>query len=355
MNDKSSELRQWVDQQWPELAVNDFALRAEFDGYSDRAPGWQALHGDAGFRRYFRLASDPPLLAVYAPPASEDSQKFMDIARHLRRHGVLTPAIAAADPAQGFLLIEDLGSQLLLDELNEQTVDDLYKDALGSLLILQQVPVRPLNLPIYDQALLRKELELFSDWFVEKLLGYALSVAELGMLEQWFTQLEASALDQPRVLVHRDYHSRNLVYRPGGPPGVIDFQDAVVGPFTYDLVSLLRDCYIEWPVEKVRTWALRYRTAAYETGVTIPCSEQQFMQWFDWMGLQRHIKVLGIFARLSLRDGKHGYLQDLPLVLHYTLEVAAAYTEGQDFAQWLTEKLLPLIKEQPWYKESAGA
>lgn len=349
MSDKSSELRQWVEHQWPELAINDFSMRADFDVQRDRAPSWQALHGDAGFRRYFRLASEPPLLAVYAPPESENSRLFIDIARHLRRHGVLTPAIAAADIDKGFLLIEDLGAGLLLDELDDSNVEDLYKSALSALLLMQGVSPAPLNLPVYDQALLRKEMQLFDEWFVEKLLQRRLNVVEKHMLSTWYSALEESALDQPRVLVHRDYHSRNLIFRRGGPPGVIDFQDAVVGPFTYDLVSLLRDCYIEWPAEDVRRWALNYRTAAYEAGVIIPCSEAQFMQWFDWMGLQRHIKVLGIFARLSLRDQKHGYLQDLPLVIDYTLSIASQYPEGQLFAEWFATELLPLAQKQPWF------
>src|SRR5690606_37772452 len=143
-----------------------------------------------------------------------------------------------------------------------------------------------------------------------------------------------SALEQPQVLVHRDFHSRNLIYRPDGPPGVIDFQDAVVGPVTYDLVSLLRDCYIRWPHEQVRRWTLGYAGVAQQAGILQAVSEAQFLRWFDWMGLQRHIKVLGIFARLSLRDHKHGYLNDLPLVIDYTLEVARLYSEGSEFVAW---------------------
>src|SRR5690606_11962641 len=195
---------------------------------------------------------------------------------------------------------------------------------------MQRSPPEELGLPVYDRHRLRAEMDLFSEWFAPRLLGYEPTVADLHMLDRWFTQLENSALEQPKVFVHRDYHSRNLVYRTGGPPGVIDFQDAVTGPITYDLVSLLRDCYIRWPEARVRRWAMSYANIAMQCGVLPLVSEERFLRWFDWMGLQRHIKVLGIFARLSLRDHKHGYLNDLPLVICYTLEVAKRYEEGAE-------------------------
>lgn len=351
MTDISAQLRQWVDEQWPNLMLNDFALKPEFHNPDDRAPGWQALHGDAGFRRYFRLTSEPPLLAVYAPPATEDTSAFIRIARHLRHHGVLAPAIAAVDEAQGFLLIEDLGPTLMLTELNEHSVEGLYAEALSCLLQLQQCPHEGLGLPSYNAERLRAEMQLFCDWFAVELLGYDLSVAERNTLEHWFAELEASALAQPQVIVHRDFHSRNLIYRAEGPPGVIDFQDAVVGPFTYDLVSLLRDCYVSWPEDRVRRWALTYASIAIQAEVIPACSEMQLLKWFDWMGLQRHIKVLGIFARLSLRDGKHGYLGDLPQVLKYTLSVARRYPEAEGFVALIETKLMPLIRQQPWFVE----
>jgi len=180
-------------------------------------------------------------------------------------------------------------------------------------------------------------------------LKYDLSGEEQQLIDNTFQFLTEQALAQPQVLVHRDYHSRNLMVREGEAPGVIDFQDALWGPVTYDLVSLLRDCYIRWSPEKVQQWVLGYGNMAYELGIIPATSGEQFMQWFDTIGLQRHIKVLGIFARLSLRDGKHSYLDDLPLVMRYTLEVAAEYQETQAFAQWFEDKLLPIIQSQSWY------
>lgn len=353
MSSTIDELRQWVDAQWPHLSLNDFTLRPDFHTAGMVAPEWQALAGDAGFRRYFRLASEPQLLAVLSPPATEPNEVFLKLARHLRRHGVLTPAVAAVDLERGFFLLEDFGPNLLLSQLHDDSVEGLYAEAMHCLLRMQQCPTEGLDLPPYDRERLRREMELFSEWFAPRLLGYELSAEERAMLDRWFTRLENSALEQPQVFVHRDYHSRNLVYRPGGPPGVIDFQDAVTGPVTYDLVSLLRDCYIRWPDARVRRWAMSYANIGMESGVLPQVSEERFMRWFDWMGLQRHIKVLGIFARLSLRDGKHGYLNDLPLVIRYTLEVARRYEEGEEFADWFAAKLQPRIERQSWWRPAA--
>lgn len=350
MTGNSDALRAWVDVQWPQLKLNDFMLRSDFHLPADSAPEWQALHGDAGFRSYYRLASEPPLLAVFAPPATENCQSFVRIARHLRRYGVLAPAIAASDLERGFMLIEDLGPSLLLSELNRDSADGLYAEALTTLLQMQQSPVADLELPAYSRQSLLDEMALFHQWFITQLLGYEPSVSDMHMLESWYAQLEESALAQPQVFVHRDFHSRNLIYRSDGPPGVIDFQDAVVGPITYDLVSLLRDCYIQWPPERVRRWAVSYANIAVQAGVLPTVTEQQFMRWFDLMGLQRHIKVLGVFARLSLRDNKHGYLHDLPMVIDYTLSVARQYPEGEAFVAWFERTLMPLVQAQSWYK-----
>jgi N-acetylmuramate 1-kinase len=339
-----------VDSQWSHLQLNDFTLRPEFHMPGDKAPEWQALHGDAGFRSYYRLTSEPSLLAVYAPPVSENSENFVRIAQHLRRSGVLAPAIAACDLARGFMLIEDLGPTLLRAELNSHSVDTLYSEALKALLQMQLSPVDDLGLPAYSAQLLRNEMALFHQWFVPQLLGYTVTVAEMHMLEAWYAFLEESALAQPQVFVHRDFHSRNLIYRADGPPGVIDFQDAVVGPITYDLVSLLRDCYIQWPLDRVRKWALAYAKIAMKAHLMPAVADDQFNRWFDLMGLQRHIKVLGIFARLSLRDHKHGYLDDLPLVIDYTLSVARQYPQGEAFVRWFERALMPLIQEQTWYR-----
>ncbi len=354
MREYSQRLRHWVDEQWPTLNRNDFGLNPEFHRPGDRAPEWQALTGDAGFRRYFRLTSTPALLAVYAPPESEDMTAFIDIAHHLRASGVLVPAIAAFDKAQGFMLIEDLGSSLLYNELSFDSVDTLYADALTSLLQIQLTSVDEQVFPPYSSVKLLDEMHLFREWFVTKLLGYKLSDSESLMLKEWFALLVQSALEQPQVVVHRDYHSRNLIFRENDQPGVIDFQDAVVGPITYDLVSLLRDCYIQWPESRVKAWALSYFRLSVEAGLMKPVDDTIFLQWFDWMGLQRHIKVLGVFARLSLRDNKHGYLSDLPLVIEYILQVSKNYPQARPFLSWFEQALMPLIQKQPWHTLSGA-
>lgn len=349
MTEFSALLRQWVDDQWPNLNLKEFVLNPCSYSPDDKAPEWDRLSGDAGFRRYFRLFSKPSMLAVYAPPSTEDMDAFINIGQHLRRHGVLAPAIAAFDRPQGFMLIEDFGASMLFDELNNDTVESLYSQALNGLLKIQLTPKNSDVLPIYSANKLYSEMALFTEWFVPELLAYEMADEERQVLEDWFTLLQQSALEQSQVVVHRDYHSRNLVYREDGLPGVIDFQDAVIGPMTYDVVSLLRDCYISWPDDKVRRWALSYAKIAAESGVCQPVSEQQYLRWFDLMGLQRHIKVLGIFARLSLRDGKHGYLNDLPLVIEYVLRISKNYPEAKLFVDWFELKLMPLIKQQAWF------
>jgi N-acetylmuramate 1-kinase len=307
--------------------------------------------GDAGFRHYYRLNTQPTLLAVVAPPTTEKNEVFVYLAKLLRQQGLHAPEVHAADFDLGFLLIEDLGDGLLLNSLNRDTANCLYGEVITDLLRLQQIPTKPLELPHYDQPLLRQEMRLFEDWFVPKLLGYHLSPDEQKLLHGVFDLLERQAADQPQVLVHRDFHSRNLIIRDGLAPGIVDFQDGVIGPISYDLVSLLRDCYIRWPVDQVERWALAYGNMAVEVGLMRPVTQETFLRWFDWMGLQRHLKVLGIFSRLHLRDGKDGYLDDLPLVIRYTLEVAEAYPELLPFADWFRSQLLPLAKQQPWYTD----
>lgn len=317
-----------------------------------------SLGSDAGFRRYFRFAQGPQLLAVDAPPSSEDTPQFLAIAQLIARQGVRSPKILAADPQQGFLLVEDFGDQLLWRAATADNAEQLYPLALTTLLKLQHCQDQPDLIPRYDRPLLRRELELFSEWFAGKLLGHNLSSGEQNLLDRTFLLLEQAALDQPQTFVHRDYHSRNLILCADGELGVIDFQGALWGGITYDLASLLRDCYRRWPVAQVEVWALNYRQQAIRAGL-IPAtvSESEFMRWFDWLGLQRHIKVLGIFARLHLRDGKAGYLHDLPLVLRYTLEVANTYPELAPFADWFKASLLPLAQQQHWYLDysTAGA
>lgn len=312
----------------------------------------EPLTGDAGFRRYYRLNTEPPLLAVDAPPETEDAGHFARLSQHMLAQHIATPNVPAVDAEQGLLLVEDFGDRLLQRALRQQpeSATALYGEALMQLLALQQTPESEL-FPAYDQARLRRELNLFIEWFLQELLQYSPDEPERRMLEQLFDALEASALEQPRVAVHRDYHSRNLLIRPDGIMGIVDFQDAVWGPVTYDLASLLRDCYIRWPADQVRQWALGYGNMAAGIGLLEGVTEEQFMRWFDWMGLQRHLKVLGIFSRLSVRDGKCGYLDSMGLVIRYILEVSGQYPELQDFRHWFEHKVLPLAQTQDWYRD----
>lgn len=295
---------------------------------------WTMVSGDASFRRYFRWANDKcSYIAVDAPPEHENNPQFVNIANML--DSLNAPKVLAYDFEQGFMLLSDLGDQLFLPLLNDQTADGLYRSAIDALIDMQAIKGAE-QLPPYDQTLLMAEMELFREWFIGKHLQLELSPQEHQMLDQLFDKLIDSALQQPQVFVHRDYHSRNIMYRADQAPGIIDFQDAVYGPITYDLLSLLRDCYIQWPVEKVQGW-LDY----YLQHTAFSVDKEQFSKWFDWMGLQRHIKVAGIFARLNYRDGKSGYLKDIPLTLTYIVQQAEKYPELEPFSHWMREKILP--------------
>lgn len=284
---------------------------------------------DASFRSYFRVwCDDQTHIVMDAPPDKEDCRPFVAIAQAMRTLGLNTPEVLASDLDLGLLLLTDLGSRQYLAELDQQSAPNLYADALGALTRLQ-VGGDPASslLPPYDSALLHREMELFREWFLGKLLGLELSADEHYILDQAFAVLANNALEQPRVWVHRDYHSRNLMITDPDNPGVLDFQDAVVGAVTYDLVSLLRDCYIAWPREQVEIWVLDHRARLRALGMTGLEDADQFLCWFDLMGIQRHLKATGIFARLNLRDGKAGYLPDIPRTLGYVLEVASRYPE----------------------------
>lgn len=313
--------------------------------------GLQPLSGDAGFRRYFRTDTQPSLIAVDSPPQKTNVNRFVALADHLRRNGVHTPLVIAADVERGYMLLEDLGDTQLLRTLNSDSVSGLYAEVITELLALQQISRAEGMFPPYNRELLHMEMRLLPEWLIGQLLGRELSDAENQLLERTFGHLLDSACAQPQVLVHRDYHSRNLMIREGERPGVVDFQDAVWGPVTYDLASLLRDCYIRWPREQVERWALAYASSAVDAGIIPEVSPETFLRWFDWIGLQRHFKVLGLFPRLYLRDGKHGYLPDLPLVIRYTLEVTEKYPELEPFAEWFRKEILPLIEQQDWYRD----
>lgn len=311
-----------------------------------------ALAGDAGSRRYYRLNTEPPILAVDAPDQEEGTDRFARLSAHLLSHHIAVPKVIAHSAGEGFMLVEDLGDRLLYGALSRDpdTATALYGEALLQLLALQQVPHDPLY-PDYNRARLYDELALFPEWFLGELLGLEPDPRETALIERCFERLIDSALEQPAVAVHRDYHSRNLMIRPDGCMSAVDFQDAVWGPVTYDLVSLLRDCYLRWPADQVRQWALGYGNLASGVGLLEGVTETQFLRWFDWMGLQRHIKVLGIFARLARRDNKPAYLDHLPLVIRYVLEVAGQYEELAEFRHWFEHRVLPAARAQRWYRD----
>ncbi len=291
---------------------------------------------DASFRRYFRVhrGDGTTLIAMDAPPDKEDCRPYIRIAQAFRTFGLNVPEIIAHDLERGFLLVTDLGDRLYLAALNAASVERLYQDAMQSLVRLQRVPPEAVAwLPPYDADLLHREMALFRDWYLVRHLGLTLTDGQHAVLDATFARLCDAALEQPRVAVHRDYHSRNLTVTAKNNPGILDFQDAVIGPVTYDLVSLLRDCYIAWPAEQVRAWALGYRAAAARAGVAVGHDEAVFLRWFDLMGVQRHLKAAGIFARLYHRDGKPSYLKDIPRTLDYVRAVAARYAELAGLAE----------------------
>lgn len=284
---------------------------------------------DASFRRYFRLngadgGKANTFIAMDAPPPQEDVRPFIHVAEVFANTGVSVPHILARDETRGFLLLSDLGSATYLHQLNNDTANQLYLDAIDALVRLQSHS-RPGLLPEYDRALLLRELMLFPEWYIGKHLGITLTEAQSAELNKVFDAILANNLAQPQVFVHRDYHSRNLMVLDAGNPGILDFQDAVHGPITYDLVSLLRDAYIQWDEEMVLDWTIRYWERAKKAGLPVNPDIDVFYRDFEFMGLQRHLKVLGIFARLYHRDGKDGYLKDLPLVMEYTRKAAGRY------------------------------
>jgi N-acetylmuramate 1-kinase len=282
---------------------------------------------DASFRRYFRVdgADGATYIVMDAPPQQEDVRPFIKIAELFGQTGVSVPHVLAQEMEQGFLLLSDMGQTTYLHQLNHDNAHALYMDAIDAL-VLMQVHSQPDALPEYDRAMLLRELMLFPEWYIGKHLDTTLSDAQTAELNKVFDTLLANNLAQAQVYVHRDYHSRNLMLLPNGNPGILDFQDAVYGPITYDLVSLLRDAYIQWDEETVLDWAIRYWEKAKRAGLPVSPDIDSFYRDFEFMGLQRHLKVLGIFARLYHRDGKQAYLKDLPLVLHYVRNTANRYT-----------------------------
>lgn len=294
----------------------------------------EVASSDASFRRYFRVHQhDHSRIVMDAPPEHEDIDSFVRIAEFLSSTGTHVPRIFAKNLEQGFLLLSDLGNTSYLSALNEQSADALYRAAIDEIIKMQLAPTADIELASYDDEKLLAELRLFPDWFIQK----HLSLTPPPELNAVFELLIANASEQPQYFVHRDYHSRNLMLGADNEVGVIDFQDAVIGPVTYDVVSLLRDCYIEWPQTRLDNWLDYYLEQAVENQLLTGDDRSEFIRWFDLMGLQRHLKVLGIFCRLNYRDGKAGYMNDLPLTLKYVLRVTARYPELAPLHQYLTQ------------------
>ena len=298
MTDRQTEMKSWLDS----LGYTDYSLKLASE--------------DASFRQYFRLKqADQSYIVMDAPPEKESCHSFVQVAKKLTDIRLSAPEIIHQNHDLGFLVLTDFGDENFLQALNPETANSLYGDAMSAIMQMQ-TRIDCDDLPVYDEALLRAEMDLFKEWFLGKLLGIELNINQLGMWQMSVDYLVANALEQPQVFVHRDYHSRNLMKIDQRNPGILDFQDAVKGPVTYDLVSLLRDCYVEWPEPQVDQWVLDYHDFAsldHLKGV----SAAKFMRWFNLMGAQRHLKAIGIFSRLSIRDGKDQFLQDIPRTLSY--------------------------------------
>jgi aminoglycoside/choline kinase family phosphotransferase len=287
---------------------------------------------DASFRRYFRVSrpGKDSLIVMDAPPSHENVGPWLQVQRLFHDAGVHVPEVLATNLEEGFLLLSDLGTTTYLSALTPDRVAAIPGDYLEAIdaLIKIQAASRPDVLPPYDRALLQRELELFPDWYIGRHLNLPLDDKQRQTLAQTFDQIIAVNLAEPRVFVHRDYHSRNLMLIEGGAnPGIIDFQDAVYGPISYDLVSLLKDAYVDWDEEIALDWLVRYWERAKKAGLPVRPDFAEFHRDYEWMGVQRHLKVLGIFARLCHRDGKDGYLKDMPLVAKYLRRAVERYDE----------------------------
>lgn len=324
-------LRDWLDRQFSRQ-------------YPDRSWSLAPASADASFRRYFRatLPDRSTRIVMDAPPEHEDCRPFVEIAALFRDAGAHVPEVYAEDLAQGFLLLSDLGQTTYLEALDASTAPALYRDANAALIAIQTAS-RPGVLPDYDQALLTRELDLFPDWYVARHLGVTLSAGQQATLRSVFAKILDNNLAQPQVFVHRDYHSRNLMVcregycAPLANPGIIDFQDAVYGPITYDVASLYRDAYIGWEEAQELDFVIRYWEMARQAGLPVHADFHDFYRDYEWMGAQRQIKVLGIFARLSQRDGKGGYLKDMPTVMAYLRRTCERYLELRPLARLLDE------------------
>lgn len=318
MTERKQQMQQWLDG----LGYKDYSIEVASE--------------DASFRSYYRLLQgDESWIVMDAPPEKEPCDSFVNVARQLTGIGLSAPDIIHENHEQGFLLLTDFGDDCYLPILNAKTANSLYGDAISALLNMQ-TRLSADDLPEYDEVLLRREMDLFKHWFLQELLGIDLSQPHLDLWNRTVDTLVASALEQPQVFVHRDYHSRNLMKIEHNNPGILDFQDAVKGPVTYDLVSLLRDCYIDWPETQVEQWVLEFHHSA-ESTLLNGVSASQFKRWFDLMGVQRHLKAIGIFSRLKLRDGKDKFVQDIPRTLNYLSIVGQTDKSMEGLNALLTE------------------
>lgn len=324
-------------------------IKSEFKLWISEALGSEQyqinpLKGDASFRSYYRIHfADKTYIAMLAPPETEKTDAFVAIAKGWKTYGLLVPTVWAWQPKHGFALLSDLGDTLLLDVLDDETAPVYYAHALQTLLDLQIANPLDFPLPAFDSVHTRNELALFDDWFLGKLLDLTLSVKDKGVIADVFDVLVNSVTNQPQTVIHRDYHSRNLMVLPNNTLGVIDFQDAMVGPITYDAASLLKDCYIAWPREKITAWVNDFYQMLIAHKRIANCSFDQFVEWFDFVGLQRHLKVLGIFSRLNFRDNKPNYLNDIPRIMNYVLAVTEQYAVLKEFDVWLRHNVLPRL------------
>lgn len=337
-------------------------VNTELDGLFPDKNSWldlETVSDDASFRRYFRVHLERrSFIAVDAPPENESCDSFVKIAKLLRVAEVRAPEVYSVDYQLGFMLLEDFGDRLYLPALlqhqredNFQEANLLYRSAIDSLIKIQ-TSVSSDQLAAYDRAQLRAEMELFREWFCIAFLEMDLSAADNELIDATFSFLEEAALSQPVVAVHRDYHSRNLLIignaevSSADGPGIIDFQDALAGPYSYDLVSLLRDCYIYWQPSQMAEWVNYYLEELVDKAAFGALNRGQFSRDLDFMGLQRHLKVMGIFARLSIRDKKPRYLADIPLVIRYFLDIARKYSELEPMLNWFQDDVLPIAKSK---------
>jgi N-acetylmuramate 1-kinase len=325
MSDRLEQMHAWIRDQ---LRMRDYTVLPASE--------------DASFRRYFRLRENTrSFIIMDAPPDREDSHPYVSISQRMHSAGLHVPVVHASDFQAGFLLLSDLGNTLYLDVLARNNVQQLYADALDALRIMQQDTMAQ-GIPDYDENLLMAEMNLFSDWLLASHLGIELNSSRQAAVKQSFNYLVQAALEQPRCFVHRDYHSRNLMVCPDQNPGIIDFQDAVFGPVTYDLVSLLKDCYIKWPRQDINEWVRYFFTRAgpRDTDLTT------YRRWFDLMGVQRQLKASGIFARLYHRDHKAGFLKDIPRTLSYILDLEDDYPQLRFLIDLIRHEVMPVLEEK---------